>query len=88
MAFPNNDWVGSSGLDDGIYRLYLLVVCLSEVLVFLHDFMEAGLHPLLAVGQRLTVAVQHAVHVGTLHHLHQDGSQLPLQSQQTLHTHS
>ena len=46
--------------------------------------MEPGLHLLLAAVEGVAVAVQQAVHVGTLHHLYQDGGEFPLQGQQTL----
>ncbi|KAF3855171.1 hypothetical protein F7725_023226 [Dissostichus mawsoni] len=62
----------------------LLIVVLCELLAPLHDLVQSGLHFLLAVGQRVAVAVQQTVHVGALHHLDQDGSQLSFQSQQTL----
>lgn len=58
-------------------RKYLLIVILCKVLVLLHNFMQSGLHLLLTVRQRVAVTVQQTVHVGTLHHLDQDGSQLP-----------
>lgn len=63
---------------------YLLVVILSELLVLLHDLMQPGLHLLLAISQRVTVTVQQSIHVGAFHHLNQDWSQFPFQSQQTL----
>lgn len=68
--------------------LYFLVVLLSEALVFLHDLVESSLDTLLAVCERVAVAVQQAIHVGTLNHLHQDRGQLALQSQQPLKTHT
>lgn len=52
--------------------LYFLVVLPSEVLVFLHDLMEPSFDTLLAVCKRVAVAVQQAIHVSTLNHLHQD----------------
>lgn len=59
----------------------LLVVVLRELQVLLHDLVQPGLHLLLAVGQRVAVAVQQPIHVSALHHLDQDGGQLSFQSQ-------
>lgn len=64
--------------------LYILVVLLNEVLAFLHDLVEPSLDTLLAVWERVAVAIQQAIHVGTLNHLYQDRGQLTLQSQQPL----
>lgn len=63
-----------------------LKVILRELPVALQDLVQPGLDPVLAAAQRVAVVVQQPVHVGALHHLHQDGSQLPLQSQQALPT--
>lgn len=51
---------------------YFLVVFLCEVLVFLHDLMEPSFDTLLAVCERVAVAVQQAIHISTLNHLHKD----------------
>lgn len=48
--------------------------------------MEPSFDTVLAAAQRVAVVVQQPVHVGALHHLNQDGSQLALQGQQTLPT--
>lgn len=61
-------------------------VFVGEVSVLLQNLMQSGLNSVLAAAQGVAVVVQQPVHVGTLHHLHQDGCQLPLQSQQTLLT--
>lgn len=63
-------------------------VFVDEVPVLLQDLMQSGLDAVLAAAQRVAVVVQQPVHVGALHHLHQDGCQFTLQSQQTLHTHT
>lgn len=63
---------------DLTFAKYLLIVLQCIILILLHDFMQPGLHLLLAVSQRVAVAVQQSVHVGTLHHLDQDRCQLSL----------
>lgn len=63
-----------------------IIVLLDEVSVFLQNLVESGLDAVLAAAQRVAVTVQQPVHVGAFHHLHQDGCQLTLQSQQTLLT--
>lgn len=61
-----------------------VIVLLDKVPVFLQNLVEPGLDAVLAAAQRVAVTVQQPVHVGAFHHLHQDGGQLTLQSQQTL----
>lgn len=39
---------------------------------------------MLTAAQGVTITVQEPVHVGTLHHLYQDGCQLPFESQKAL----
>jgi len=65
-----------------------VVVLLGEVPVLLQDLVQPGFDPVLTAAQGVGVVVQQPVHVGALHHLHQDGGQLALQSQQPLHTHT
>lgn len=64
--------------------IHPVVVFIAEALVRLQDLVESGLDAVLAAAQRVAVVVQQAVHVGALHHLHQDGRQLALQGQQAL----
>lgn len=64
--------------------IHPVVVFVAEALVRLQNLVESGLDAVLAAAQRVAVVVQQAVHVGALHHLHQDGSQLALQGQQAL----
>lgn len=67
--------------------IHPVVVFLSEVPIRLQNLVESGLHAVLAAAQGVAVVVQQSVHIGTLHHLHQDGRQLALQSQQALQNH-
>lgn len=64
--------------------IHPVVVFIAEALVRLQDLVESGLNAVLAAAQRVAVVVQQAVHVGALHHLHQDGRQLALQGEQAL----
>lgn len=64
--------------------IHPVVVFIAEALVRLQDLVESGLDAVLAAAQRVAVVVQQAVHVGALHHLHQDGRQLALQGEQAL----
>lgn len=64
--------------------IHPVIVFIAEALVRLQNLVESGLDAVLAAAQRVTVIVQQSVHVGTLHHLHQDGRQLPLQGKQAL----
>lgn len=64
--------------------LYLLIIFFTELSILLHDFMQSCLHSVLTAAKRITVTVQETIHIGTFHHLHQDGGQLSFQGQQTL----
>lgn len=64
--------------------LHPVVVFVAEALVRLQNLVESGLDTVLTAAQRVAVIVQQAVHVGALHHLHQDGRQLALQGKQAL----
>lgn len=64
--------------------IHPVVVLVAEALVRLQNLVESGLDAVLAAAQRVAVVVQQSVHVGTLHHLHQDGRQLALQGEQAL----
>ena len=63
---------------------YLIILLVGEVLILLHDLVQPPLDAVLAAAERVDVVVQQAVHVGALHHLHQDGGQLAFQRQQSL----
>lgn len=67
--------------------LYLFIILFTEISILLHDFMQSCLHSVLAAAKGITVTVQETVHIGTFHHLHQDGGELTLQGQQTLKQH-
>lgn len=49
--------------------------------------MQSRLYSVLTAAEGITVTVQQTIHVGTFHHLHQDGGQLSFQGQQTLKPH-
>lgn len=68
-------------------NIHPVVVFVDELPVCLQNLVESSLHAVLAAAQRVAVAVQQSVHIGALHHLHQDGRQLALQSQQALQNH-
>lgn len=64
--------------------IHPVVVFVDELPVCLQNLMESSLHAVLAAAQRVAVIVQQSIHICTLHHLHQDGRQLALQSKQAL----
>lgn len=64
--------------------IHPVVVFVAEALVRLQNLVESRLDAVLAAAQGVAVIVQQAVHVGALHHLHQDGRQLALQRKQAL----
>lgn len=67
--------------------LYLFIILFTELSILLHDLMQSCLHSVLTAAKGVTVTVQETIHIGTFHHLHQDGGQLSFQGQQTLKQH-
>lgn len=70
-----------------VLDIHPVVVFIAEAPVSLQNLVESGLHAVLAAAQRVAVVVQQSVHIGALHHLHQDGRQLTLQGEQALQNH-
>lgn len=58
----------------------LVIVLRAKGCILLQNVVQSRLHTVLAAAQGVAVTVQKAIHVGTLHHLYQNGCKLPFQS--------
>lgn len=85
----SNHWSNAAllpdtGINKAMQVFYLFIILFTERSILLHDFVQSCLHSVLTAAKGITVAVQETIHIGTFHHLHQDGGQLSFQGQQTL----
>lgn len=62
----------------------LIVILRTKRCILLQNMVQSSLHPMLTAAQGIAIAVQEPIHVGTLHHLYQNGCQLSFQSQKAL----